>query len=105
MAPRYYFATTQFVEVLPLPKSGASIQRLDHVAFTTADAEGLRGYLAASGIHVPASVNLASDSRWFEVRDPEGNRIQFVESSARATLTAAQQCPLQSHHSCGLHRA
>lgn len=83
---RYYFATTQFVEVLPLPKSGASIQRLDHVAFTTADAEGLRGYLAASGIHVPASVNLASDSRWFEVRDPEGNRIQFVEPRARAVL-------------------
>lgn len=83
---RYYFSATQFIEVLPLPASGASIQRLDHVAFATADAEGLRTYLAASGIRVPASINLASDSRWFEVRDPEGNRIQFVEPTAHAVL-------------------
>jgi catechol 2,3-dioxygenase-like lactoylglutathione lyase family enzyme len=79
---RYYFSTTQYVEVLPLPHLNTSIQRLDHVAFVTADAEGLRRYLGASGVTVPAAVHTASDSRWFEVRDPEGNHIQFVEPGA-----------------------
>jgi catechol 2,3-dioxygenase-like lactoylglutathione lyase family enzyme len=83
---RYYFSATQFVEVLPLPKAGASIQRLDHIAFVTTDAEALRGYLAASHIDVPSSVNRGSDARWFEVTDPEGNRIQFVEPTLRAQI-------------------
>jgi catechol 2,3-dioxygenase-like lactoylglutathione lyase family enzyme len=79
---RFYFAPTQFVEVLPLPEGGASINRLDHVAFTTADAERLRDYLAAKGIAVPKRVTSGTDGgRWFEVIDPEGNRIQFVQPS------------------------
>src|SRR5580704_3372046 len=42
---RYYFSPIQFVEVLPLPTGNSSINRLDHVAFNTASAEGLRKYL------------------------------------------------------------
>ncbi len=37
---RYYFSPTQFVEVLPLPASETTINRLDHVAFLTQSAEG-----------------------------------------------------------------
>src|SRR5207245_5165210 len=44
---RYYFASTQFVEVMPMPAGPASINRLDHVAFTPTYAEGLRKYLAS----------------------------------------------------------
>jgi catechol 2,3-dioxygenase-like lactoylglutathione lyase family enzyme len=81
---RYFFGTTQFVEVLPLPEGASSINRLDHVAFSTADAEQLRGYLAARKVTVPERVTTASDgSRWFEVVDPEGNRIQFVQPPAQ----------------------
>jgi catechol 2,3-dioxygenase-like lactoylglutathione lyase family enzyme len=81
---RYYFAATQFVEVLPLPSAPASINRLDHVAFTTADAQGLRDYLASKQITVPSHVEKGSDgSRWFDVMDPEGNKVQFVQSSVK----------------------
>ena len=38
---RYYFSPTQFVEVLPLPVS-AGANRMDHIAFNTANAEAMR---------------------------------------------------------------
>jgi len=77
---RYYFSATQFVEVLPLPRGPASINRLDHIAFATPDAEGLRRYLAAAGIHVPDALTTTPQDSWFELQDPEGNRLQFVQS-------------------------
>lgn len=77
---RYYFAPTQFVEVLPLPAEPTSISRLDHVAFTTPDVKGLRAYLASKQITVPKRTERGSDgSEWFDVLDPEGNRIEFVQ--------------------------
>lgn len=80
---RYYFSPTQFVETLPLPSGYTSINRLDHVAFVTADAEGLRKYLAAHGVTVPSGVQSGSDgSRWFDVKDPEDNKVQFVQNPA-----------------------
>jgi catechol 2,3-dioxygenase-like lactoylglutathione lyase family enzyme len=93
---RYYFSPTQFVEILPLPAGYSSVNRLDHVAFITADAEGLRSYLGAHGIAVPASVQQGSDgSRWFTMKDPEDNKVEFVQTPA--TLA---QIPLDSlsHH-------
>ena len=80
---RYYFAPTQFVEVLPLPAAPASINRLDHIAFVTVDAQGLLDYLRSRNITVPAWVERGRDgSRWFDVIDPEGNKIEFVQSPA-----------------------
>jgi catechol 2,3-dioxygenase-like lactoylglutathione lyase family enzyme len=76
---RYALSPTQFIEVLPLP-AHAGINRLDHAAFNTESAEGMRKYLAANGWKTPARVEKGADgSRWFEVRDPEGNKIQLVE--------------------------
>lgn len=83
---RYYFSTMQFVEVLPLPKGPPSINRLDHIAFATSDAEGMRRYLANAGIHVPDAVTTTPEDSWFEVQDPEGNRVQFVQSRTAPTL-------------------
>jgi catechol 2,3-dioxygenase-like lactoylglutathione lyase family enzyme len=82
---RYYFSARQFVEVLPLP-GPPSINRLDHVAFATPDAEGMRQYLAAAGIPVPDAVTATPGDSWFVVQDPEGNRIQFVQSRTVPTL-------------------
>lgn len=80
---RYYFAPTQFVEVLPLPHGWTSLSRLDHVAFATTDAEGLRRYLVARHVAVLSGIRDCSDgSRWFDVEDPEGNHIQFVQPPA-----------------------
>ena len=77
---RYALSATQFVEVLPLP-AGAGINRLDHTAWNTTNVEAMRRYLAAKGWKTPESVEHGSDgSRWFEVLDPEGNKVQFVES-------------------------
>jgi len=93
---RYYFNAIQFVEVLPLPAGPASINRFDHAGYNTADAEGLRKYLGAHDVAVPAAVNKASDgSQYFEVKDPEGNRIQFVQPPAHPLSVPVN--PLSSH--------
>ncbi len=92
---RYYFSPVQFVEVLPLPE-GAGKNRLDHVAFRTADAEALRRYMAAKGIAVPHRVTKARDgSRYFRVSDPEGNRVEFVQPPEHPQQVAPN--PLSSH--------
>ncbi len=79
---KYAFSATQYIEVLPLP-ANAGVNRMDHAAFNTASAEGMRKYLAAKGWKVPPAVTKGSDeSRWFEVLDPEDNKIQFVQPAA-----------------------
>ena len=79
---RYYFSSTQFVEVLPLP-AGAGINRLDHAAFIVANAEAMRHYLSSKAISVPGSVTQGSDgSHWFHVKDPEGVTVEFVQAPA-----------------------
>ncbi|MDE2448335.1 MAG: VOC family protein [Gammaproteobacteria bacterium] len=93
---RYYFAPTQFVEVLPLPRGWTSFSRLDHVAFTTTDTDGLRRYLIDRHVVVLSGVRRGSDgSRWFDVKDPEGNDIQFVQSPAHPLAVPAN--PLSRH--------
>lgn len=85
---KYVLSATQWVEVLPLP-ANAGVNRLDHVAFTTDDAEAMRTYLAAHGWRTPGSVaRLADGSKSFAVTDPEGNRIEFVETPHEAKLDA-----------------
>lgn len=76
---RYALSSTQWVEVLPLP-ANAGVNRLDHIALTTASAEGMRKYLAAKGWKTPKSVAKGADgSKWFTVLDPEQNRVEFFE--------------------------
>jgi len=93
---RYYFAPTQYVEVLPLPSAEHSINRLAHIAFNTPDAERMREYLAASGVSVPARLSTAPDgSRWFQVADPEGTTVEFMQPPARPSAVPVN--PLSSH--------
>jgi catechol 2,3-dioxygenase-like lactoylglutathione lyase family enzyme len=93
---RYYFSAIQFVEVLPLPAGPASINRLDHAGFNTSDAEALRKYLQAHSVAVPSAVTKASDgSQYFEVNDPEGNKVQFVQPAAHPAPVA--QNSLSTH--------
>jgi catechol 2,3-dioxygenase-like lactoylglutathione lyase family enzyme len=81
---KYAFSATQYIEVLPLP-ANAGVNRMDHAGFNTGDAEGMRRYLAAKGWKTPPAVTKGKDgSRWFEVLDPEGNHIQFVQPPANA---------------------
>jgi catechol 2,3-dioxygenase-like lactoylglutathione lyase family enzyme len=76
---RYALSSIQFVEVLPLP-ANSGINRMDHTAYNTEDAEGLRKYLSAKAWKTPAKVEKGADgSRWFSVLDPEGNKVEFVQ--------------------------
>lgn len=85
---KYAVSATQYIEVLPLPPH-AGVNRLDHTAYNTVSAEGMRTYLAAKGWEVPASITKGSDgSRWFAVLDPEGNKVEFVQPPAHAHLDA-----------------
>lgn len=95
-ATRFYFSGTQFVEVLPMPEGPTSVNRLDHVAFATANAEQLRRFLLAHALAAPAAVMHGSDgSQWFDVTDPEGNRIEFVQSGAHMPRITPN--PLSGH--------
>jgi catechol 2,3-dioxygenase-like lactoylglutathione lyase family enzyme len=76
---KYAINDVQFVEVLPLPP-GEGINRLAHTAYNTEDAEGLRRFLAAKAWKNPGKVEKGADgSQWFTVKDPEGNKVEFVE--------------------------
>ena len=80
---RYAFSNEQFVEVLPVPVD-TGINRLDHIAFNTDDAEGLRRFVSKAW-KTPAKVTTGNDgSRWFSLRDPEGNEVQFVQPPRHA---------------------
>ena len=94
---RYYFNAIQFVEVLPLPSTLQDPKnRFDHAGYNTANAESMRKYLEAHGVAVPSSVTKGSDgSEYFEVKDPEGNRVQFVQPPAHPVAVPVN--PLSSH--------
>ncbi len=93
---RYYFNPVQFVEVLPLPAGQTSINRLDHVAFNTPDAVGLRQYLISHGSTTATQLGNGSDgSLWFRVDDPEGNKVEFVQAPAKPAPVASN--PLSVH--------
>jgi catechol 2,3-dioxygenase-like lactoylglutathione lyase family enzyme len=86
---RYYLDSDQFVEVLPCPPN-AGVDRLDHLGYLTTNAEALRAYLKAKGWTVPDTVQHASDgSRWFDVRDPENNKVQFLQPGRPVSMAGA----------------
>lgn len=78
---RYYFGAHQFVEVLPAP-AGQGPSMLAHVAYATPDASALRSYLLAHGTGATDIRAGADGAKWFAVRDPEGNEVQFVQGGA-----------------------
>ena len=68
--------------------------RLDHVALQTDDVDGMRAYLAARGIAVPASVGQdETGNRAFTIQDPEGWTIELVQHVAAAWPPAAPSAP------------
>lgn len=94
---RYYFNAIQFVEVLPLPANQSDPKnRFDHAGYNVSDADAMRKYLGTHGVTVPANVTKGSDGgEYFEVKDPEGNRVQFVQPPAHPGAVPVN--PL-SHH-------
>ena len=86
---RYMVSATQFIEVLPLP-ADAGINRLDHTAWKTEDAQALRRWLGSKSYKVPDHVERGADgSFWFDVKDPEGNKVEFVQPPANPKPVSA----------------
>ncbi len=93
---RYYFSPAQFVELVPLPGEH-SISRMACVAWNTEDAGALRKYLQSRGVEGTSDVRSASDgARWFEVKDPEGNLVRFVQPGNAFTMPADAK-PIGTH--------
>jgi catechol 2,3-dioxygenase-like lactoylglutathione lyase family enzyme len=75
----------QSIEIEPAVHPGDP-HRIAHYAFATSDAEALRRYLDEHGIKVPLHVEQSGTNRWFALRDPEDNPIEFVEESSTLAL-------------------
>ena len=69
----------QFVGYSPAPDP-RSKGRIDHVAFNTDNSAALRAYLIGKGIEVTDGYEiLSTNSRTFQIKDPEGHTIEFVQ--------------------------
>ncbi len=82
---RYLIGDEQWVGYSPAPDAGAK-NRMDHIAFATDDAAGMKAFLAAKGYKVPDSLNNWPDgSKSFQMKDPEGHDLEFVEHGKSKT--------------------
>ena len=95
---RFYANHSQYVELVSPPSAGLA-DRLDLVAFSTSDAEGLRKYLSAHGVAVPQTLTVEADgSRSFVVRDPEGNKVGFTQEGDHPPVKPASATQSLSSH-------
>ncbi len=86
---RFYGDPRQTVEIRPAASVGEPVML--HVAWATPDAEAMRVYLQAKGVAVPAKLTrLADGERVFDVQDPEGNTVEFVQKPVRARVNPVQ---------------
>jgi catechol 2,3-dioxygenase-like lactoylglutathione lyase family enzyme len=72
----YFKVNVEMFPELTDPKQ----DRLSHIAFETTDAQQLRDYLASKGVKVPEKLDPMGDgNRGFDVTDPDGHDVEFVE--------------------------
>lgn len=75
----YKVNDNQYIEVSPTLSSPTEM-RLIHIAFRTADARGLRRYLAGRGVAVPSRLRKdAEGDLSFTVQDPAGHQVEFIQ--------------------------
>ena len=94
---RYYFSPLQFVEVLPLPTGERDPKnRLHGTGYNVANAEAMRVYLGAHHVDVPPAIRTGPEgTRSFEVHDPEGNLVEFVQPTTQ--IASVQANRLSTH--------
>lgn len=76
---QYHISARQGIEI-EKPLATPVQNQIAHIAFLTNDCEGMRAYLAAHGVRVPAHVSTAGGTSWFGFEDPNGNPFEFVQS-------------------------
>jgi lactoylglutathione lyase len=68
----------QYIELSP--EAAPNTDRLNHISIETDDAEGMRKYLAARGVKVPATVGKGRiKNSNFNIKDPEGHTVEIVQ--------------------------
>ncbi len=96
----YRVSAVQYIELVP-PSSNFDSKGsvLNHIAFATPDAKGMRAYLKENGIGVPDKVTAEGNGRFsFITSDPEGNKIEFVQGgSPRGPLGPVPHPPVSTH--------
>jgi catechol 2,3-dioxygenase-like lactoylglutathione lyase family enzyme len=76
-----YFKVSDDQYILVSPTlSSPTEDRLIHIAFRTADARGLRHYLASHGVPVPGKLRKDSEGDLsFSLQDPAGHAVEFIQ--------------------------
>jgi lactoylglutathione lyase len=70
-----------------IPEVAPHTDRLNHLALETDDAEGMRRYLEARGIAVPAHVTKGQvTTAFFTVTDPDGHTVEFAQYGAASGM-------------------
>ena len=87
-SPCFPVNADQQIELSPVP-SPAPRNWVAEVAFATDDAAGMRRYLLAHGVAVGALSTDRGGSPHFELHDPEGNPIAFLQAKAIADYEIA----------------
>ncbi len=78
----------QWVGYRPAPDA-SSTNRMDHVAFTTDNCAAMRSYLASKGVaKLGPCTHLSNGIHSFEIKDPDGHTIEFVERGKQEGRTA-----------------
>jgi catechol 2,3-dioxygenase-like lactoylglutathione lyase family enzyme len=91
---RRFVAGVQWVGYSPAPDPSVN-DRMDHAAFTTDDAAGLKKYLVGKGVKVPDSLTRWPDgSESFMVKDPENHSIEFVQHGKTKIKTSGKSDPV-----------
>jgi catechol 2,3-dioxygenase-like lactoylglutathione lyase family enzyme len=81
---RFYANHAQYIALQATPDKGRA-NRFDGVGFATSDAEKLRRFLEINGVPVPPSIRIDEEGdKSFDVKDPEGNKVEFEQQGTHA---------------------
>ncbi|MEO6828227.1 MAG: VOC family protein, partial [Acidobacteriaceae bacterium] len=71
---------------------------LESIALATPDVEAMRSYLVGNGVQVSGRIERRADgAHWFQMKDPEGHRIEFVQAPSSPTAMHGGEDQV-SHH-------
>lgn len=89
-----YVVGGQWVGYSPAPDPSVK-DRMDHAAFATEDAAGLKSYLAGNGVKVPGELTKwPNGSKSFSVKDPENHSIEFIQHGKSEVKPAGKSDPV-----------